>query len=196
MDMVRREAAEFQRIGARSARCAFPAGASPASVSTGAPRSRPRACGGDPGDRESLILLIEFSGMSRREVERRLCERGCGTDIGRLRSGRLDLKMQHVLAICRVIDLDPLEFVQIVLKTWPAQSTPPETRSAVAYRKGRGRTARAAFQGGGSRKHAGPCPGSLGEAERSHGRLLGEGTVTGDFRPGLPRPRPAILGDL
>jgi hypothetical protein len=46
--MVRREAEESQRNGAKSARCAFPAGASPASVSTGAPRSRPQASGGDP----------------------------------------------------------------------------------------------------------------------------------------------------
>ena len=43
--------------------------------------------------REARAHLIEFSGMSRREVEQRLCQRGCGTDLGRLLSGRLDLKM-------------------------------------------------------------------------------------------------------
>jgi hypothetical protein len=74
--------------------------------------------------RESLFHLIEFSGMSRREVERRLCERGCGTDLGRLLSGRLDLKMQHVLAICRVIDLAPPEFFQIALKPRPGPRSP------------------------------------------------------------------------
>jgi RNA-directed DNA polymerase len=46
--MVRREAGEPQVSGAESARCAFPAGASPASVSAGAPSSRPQASGGDP----------------------------------------------------------------------------------------------------------------------------------------------------
>ena len=49
--MVRREAEESLGIGAKSARCAFPAGASPASVSTGAPSSRPQANGGDPAAR-------------------------------------------------------------------------------------------------------------------------------------------------
>jgi hypothetical protein len=46
--MVRREAEESLGIGAKSARCAFPADASPASVSTGAPSSRPQGNGGDP----------------------------------------------------------------------------------------------------------------------------------------------------
>jgi len=49
--MVRREAEEAQGLGAESARCAFPAGGSPASVSTGAPSSRPQAGGGDPDAR-------------------------------------------------------------------------------------------------------------------------------------------------
>src|ERR1700736_5455543 len=49
--MVRREAEESLGIGAKSARCAFSAGASPASVSTGAPSSRPQANGGDPAAR-------------------------------------------------------------------------------------------------------------------------------------------------
>src|SRR5262250_1084353 len=46
--MVRREADEPRVDGGKSARCALPAGASPASVSTGAPSSRPQASGGDP----------------------------------------------------------------------------------------------------------------------------------------------------
>jgi hypothetical protein len=41
--------------------------------------------------RQALAHLIEFSGISRREVERRLCQRHCGTDLGRLLSGRLAL---------------------------------------------------------------------------------------------------------
>ena len=77
-----------------------------------------------PGMRETLAHLIDFSGLSRREVERRLCQKGCGTDLGRLLAGRLDLKMQHVLAICRVIDLEPLEFVRIALKPRPRQRSP------------------------------------------------------------------------
>lgn len=74
--------------------------------------------------REALDQLIELSGMSRRVVERRLLMNDCGTDLGRLLSGKLDLKMRHVLAICRVIELEPLEFVQISLKPCPAQRSP------------------------------------------------------------------------
>ena len=54
--------------------------------------------------------------MSRREVERQLLEQGCGTDLGRLLSGRLDLKLRHIVDICRVIDLYPLEFFHIVFR--------------------------------------------------------------------------------
>jgi hypothetical protein len=74
--------------------------------------------------RVALDHLIEFSGMSRREVERRLLSNDCGTDLGRLLSGRLDLKVKHVLAICRVIELEPLELVQIALKPSPAKRSP------------------------------------------------------------------------
>jgi hypothetical protein len=74
--------------------------------------------------RQVLSHLIEFSGMSRREVERRLLESDCGTDLGRLLSGRLDLKMKHLLALCRVIDLEPLEFVQMALKPRADQRSP------------------------------------------------------------------------
>lgn len=74
--------------------------------------------------REALDQLIEFSGMSRRVVERRLLMNDCGTDLNRLLSGKLDLKMRHVLAICRVIELEPLEFLQIALKPNPAQRSP------------------------------------------------------------------------
>ncbi len=46
--MVRREVAGPVRVAAPSACCACPAGVSPASVSTGAPSSRPQSSGGDP----------------------------------------------------------------------------------------------------------------------------------------------------
>jgi hypothetical protein len=66
--------------------------------------------------RETLGHLIELSGMSRREVERHLLEQGSGTDLGRLLSGRLDLKFRHIVDICRVIDIYPLEFFHIVFR--------------------------------------------------------------------------------
>jgi hypothetical protein len=72
--------------------------------------------------RELLRDLIELSGISRREVERRLLEQDCGTDLGRLLSGRLDLKLRHVLDIVRVLELDPGEFFGMVFKKSAARS--------------------------------------------------------------------------
>jgi hypothetical protein len=66
--------------------------------------------------RETLSHFIELSGLSRREVEKRLLDEGCGTDLGRLLSGRLDLKLRHILDICRVIGLYPQELFRIVFK--------------------------------------------------------------------------------
>jgi hypothetical protein len=74
--------------------------------------------------RRALGDLVEFSGMSRRDVERRLRECGCGTDLGRLLSGRLELKMKHLLAVCQVIELGPLELMQIALKPRPGERSP------------------------------------------------------------------------
>lgn len=61
-----------------------------------------------------LATVIDLSMMSRRQVERRLVEQGWGTDLGRLLGGRLDLKVAHVVAICRVLELHPLEFFGMV----------------------------------------------------------------------------------
>jgi hypothetical protein len=75
--------------------------------------------------RKALGHLIELSGLSRREVERRLRTAGCGTDLGFLLGGRRDLKMHHVLAICRVIELEPGEFFDIALKRSPQPPRSP-----------------------------------------------------------------------
>lgn len=92
--------------------------------------------------RGTLSHLIELSGLSRREVERRLLEQGCGTDLGRLLSGRLDLKLRHIVDICRVIGIFPLEFFQIVLKDSEQRS--PLLQRLEALIPGRiGRAARA-----------------------------------------------------
>lgn len=100
---------------------------------------------------EALNRLVKHSGLSRREVERRLLEQGCGTDLGRLLSGRQDLKIHHLLAICHVVGIYPLEFFRMVFKEAEERSPflqrldglvgpgriqratrPPESRSAAA----------------------------------------------------------------
>ena len=64
--MVRREADESLRLGEEFARCAFPAGVSPAPVSVGAPGSRPQVFGGDPfaraGRQEPMTRQCPSSG--------------------------------------------------------------------------------------------------------------------------------------
>jgi hypothetical protein len=73
--------------------------------------------------RARLRDLIELSGLSRREVEKLLVEQGAGTDLGRLLSGRLDLKLRHVVDICGVIGIHPLEFFRMVFRE-PRQRSP------------------------------------------------------------------------
>jgi hypothetical protein len=73
--------------------------------------------------RVTLRNLIELSGLSRREVEKRLLDCGGGTDLGRLLSGRLDLKLRHILDILRVIEIYPLEFFTMVCER-PRERSP------------------------------------------------------------------------
>jgi hypothetical protein len=74
--------------------------------------------------RVALRHLIELSGLSRREVEKRLLDLGCGTDLGRLLvSGRLDLKLRHILDILRVIEVYPLEFFSMICER-PRERSP------------------------------------------------------------------------
>ncbi len=71
--------------------------------------------------RKALRLLVTIAGVSRREVRRRLLMVNGGTDVTRLLSGDLDLKIRHVLDICGVLGLHPGEFFSI---TYPRPSEP------------------------------------------------------------------------
>jgi hypothetical protein len=73
--------------------------------------------------RKLLRVLISFSGLSRREVQRRLLEQGGGTDLSRLLSGKLDLKLRHILDILSVIEVAPIEFFQMLFA--PVQRSSP-----------------------------------------------------------------------
>jgi 8-oxo-dGTP pyrophosphatase MutT (NUDIX family) len=73
--------------------------------------------------RATLRHLIDLSGLSRREVARRLLEERSGLDLGRLLCGRLDLKLRHALDISRVLGLHPLEFFRLVFKE-PGERSP------------------------------------------------------------------------
>jgi hypothetical protein len=73
--------------------------------------------------RARLRDVIELAGLSRRAVEKLLVDQGAGTDLGRMLSGRLDLKLRHVVDICGVIGLHPLEFFRMVFRE-PRQRSP------------------------------------------------------------------------
>src|ERR1700753_644656 len=71
--------------------------------------------------RAILRVLVGMSGISRREVRRRLAALGSGTDVTRLLGGTLDLKLRHIVDILDVIEVHPLEFFQM---TFPPPETP------------------------------------------------------------------------
>jgi transcriptional regulator with XRE-family HTH domain len=73
--------------------------------------------------RALLSRLVEVSGMSRREVKRRLGEQGSDTELARLLNGRLEPKLRHVVELCRVLGIHPLEFFRMVWKE-PATRSP------------------------------------------------------------------------
>jgi len=83
----------------------------------------------------SLRALLYVSGHSMREVQRVLDSHGYVVDVTRLLRGALELKVRHVLDICRVIGLHPVELFQIAL---PAPNRPSALfrRAATLLRAG------------------------------------------------------------
>lgn len=57
-----------------------------------------------------LDVLIQATGVSREELERRL-EASPGY-LGRLLSGAVELKLRHILAILRILEIEPSLFFQ------------------------------------------------------------------------------------
>lgn len=57
-----------------------------------------------------LEALIQVTGVSPKEVEKRL-EASPGY-LGRLLSGRVELKLRHILALLRILEIEPALFFQ------------------------------------------------------------------------------------
>ena len=57
-----------------------------------------------------LEAMIQATGMSGEELERQL-EAAPGY-VGRLISGRVELKLRHILAILRILEIEPILFFQ------------------------------------------------------------------------------------
>lgn len=77
--------------------------------------------------REALGSLVDLSGLSRREIERRLAKQERGLDVGRLLNGKFELKLHHMLDILCVLEIHPVEFFRLVFKA-------PERRSPLIGR--------------------------------------------------------------
>jgi len=77
--------------------------------------------------REVLDDLVDLSGLSRREIERRLAQQGSGFDVSRLISGRFELKLHQLLDILCVLEIHPVEFFRLIFKE-------PERRSPLLVR--------------------------------------------------------------
>lgn len=79
--------------------------------------------------RRALCGLVELSGVPRRDIAKRLQECGAGVDLNRLLRESLaqDIKLHHIIALCRILELHPLEFFRMVWRE-------PDARSPCATR--------------------------------------------------------------
>ena len=77
--------------------------------------------------RQALGTLIDLSGLSLREIERRLAKQGGGLDLNRLLGCKFALKLHQVLDLLRVLDVHPWELFRLTFKE-------PERRSPLLER--------------------------------------------------------------
>ena len=83
----------------------------------------------------ALRTLLDVSGFSLQKVTRVLASHECVVDVPRVLRGKLDLKVSHVLDVCRVIGLHPVELFRIGLKE-PSAPSPLLERAAALLRAG------------------------------------------------------------
>jgi hypothetical protein len=76
---------------------------------------------------EVLCGLVVISGLSRREVERRLAREGAGIDINRMLTGRYQMRFHQLVDVLAVLKVHPLEFCRLVFGE-------PEMRSPLLAR--------------------------------------------------------------
>jgi len=68
--------------------------------------------------REMLLTLVRIAGLNPRKVSERLKEQNRSTDVARvlLSKGALELKLRHIVDVCAILEIQPLEFFQMVYK--------------------------------------------------------------------------------
>lgn len=76
---------------------------------------------------QMLKAAVRFTGISHRQIER---EMGLSTGyLSRILSGKVELRIQHVLGVCRAIGLPPSAFFEAA---YPSRELDPETARLVA----------------------------------------------------------------
>jgi len=76
---------------------------------------------------QMLKAAVRFTGVSHRKIER---EMGLSTGyLSRILSGKVELRIQHVLGVCRAIGLPPSAFFEAA---YPSRELEPETARLVA----------------------------------------------------------------
>ncbi|MEA2562933.1 MAG: hypothetical protein QOH06_4437 [Acidobacteriota bacterium] len=76
---------------------------------------------------QMLKAAVRFTGVSHRKIER---EMGLSTGyLSRILSGKVELRIQHVLGVCRAIGLPPSAFFEAA---YPSRELDPETARLVA----------------------------------------------------------------
>jgi transcriptional regulator with XRE-family HTH domain len=116
--------------------------------------------------REALRSLIDLSGLSRREIEKRLSAQGSGVDLTRLLAGRFEIKLRHILDIAQVIDIHPLEFFRLTFKE-PEERSPLLQRVEAVFAPGN-------LAAGGRRPRARPAAGDADDLPNRLKDLLRE----------------------
>jgi hypothetical protein len=77
--------------------------------------------------REILSSLVDISGLSHREIERRLAREEAGLDVNRLLTGRFAMRLHQVVDVLDVLKVHPVEFFRLVFGE-------PEMRSPLLVR--------------------------------------------------------------
>jgi hypothetical protein len=81
---------------------------------------------------EVLVGLVEISGLSRREVERRLAREEGGLDINRMLTGRYAMRFHQLVDVLAVLKVHPLEFFRLVFAE-PEMRSPLLARAAALF---------------------------------------------------------------
>jgi hypothetical protein len=89
------------------------------------PRRAAQSPGSSPADtlRETLCALINLSGLSPREIERRVARRGGAVDLVRLLAGSREMKLRDPLDVAHALGVHPTELYRLCFGE-PEQPSP------------------------------------------------------------------------